>query len=53
MNWIELLGGIAIFMYGMQLANDGLQKWAGDHLRRWLSLMAGNRLNGLLYQARC
>ena len=48
MNWIELLGGIAIFMYGMQLANDGLQKRAGDHLRRWLFLMAGNRLKGLL-----
>ena len=35
MDWIELLGGIAIFIYGLQLANDGLQKWAGDHLRRW------------------
>jgi len=34
MDWIEILGGIAIFIYGMQLANDGLQKWAGDHLRR-------------------
>jgi Na+/phosphate symporter len=30
MDWIELLGGIAIFIYGLQLANDGLQKRAGD-----------------------
>jgi phosphate:Na+ symporter len=43
-----LLGGIAIFIYGMQLANDGLQKWAGDHLRRWLAAMTEHRLSGLL-----
>jgi phosphate:Na+ symporter len=48
MDWIELLGGIAIFIYGMQLANDGLQKWAGDHLRRWLTAMTEHRLRGLL-----
>jgi phosphate:Na+ symporter len=48
MDWVELLGGIAIFMYGMQLANDGLQKRAGDHLRRWLTVMTGHRLYGLL-----
>jgi len=23
MDWIKLLGGIAIFSYGLQLANDG------------------------------
>jgi phosphate:Na+ symporter len=48
MNWIELLGGVAIFMYGIQLANDGLQKRTGDHLRHWLTRMTGNRLYGLL-----
>ena len=48
MDWIEILGGIAIFIYGMQLANDGLQKWAGDHLRRWLTAMTEHRLGGLL-----
>ena len=48
MDWIELLGGIAIFMYGMQLANDGLQKRSGDQLRRWLTAMTEHRLRGLL-----
>jgi phosphate:Na+ symporter len=48
MNWLELLGGIAIFMYGLQLANDGLQKRAGDQLRRWLTAMTEHRLRGLL-----
>jgi phosphate:Na+ symporter len=48
MDWIELLGGIAIFIYGLQLANDGLQKCAGDHLRRWLTALTEARLSGLL-----
>jgi hypothetical protein len=30
MDWLELLGGIAIFSYGLQLANDGSRKRAGD-----------------------
>ena len=48
MDWIELLGGIAIFIYGLQLANDGLQKRAGDRLRRWLTAFTERRLSGLL-----
>ena len=48
MDWIELLGGIAIFIYGLQLANDGLQKRAGDHVRRWLMALTEHRVSGLL-----
>jgi phosphate:Na+ symporter len=48
MDWIELLGGIAIFIYGLQLANDGLQKRAGDQLRRWLTALTEHRLSDLL-----
>jgi phosphate:Na+ symporter len=48
MDWIELLGGIAIFIYGLQLANDGLQKRAGDQLRRWLTALTEHRLSGFL-----
>jgi Na+/phosphate symporter len=33
MDWIELLGGIAMFIDGLQLADDGLQKRAGDQCR--------------------
>jgi phosphate:Na+ symporter len=48
MDWIELLGGMAIFIYGLQLASEGLQKWAGDQLRRWLTALTERRLSGLL-----
>jgi hypothetical protein len=45
MDWIELLGGIAVFIYGLQLANDGSQKRAGDQLRRWLTALPEHRLS--------
>jgi phosphate:Na+ symporter len=48
MDWIELLGGIAIFIYGLHLANDGLQKRAGDQMRRWFTTLTEHRLGGLL-----
>lgn len=48
MDWIELFGGIAIFIYGMQLARDGLQRRVGDQLRRWLAALTKRRLTGLL-----
>lgn len=49
MDWLGLLGGIAIFIYGMQLAQDGLQKWAGDHLRRWLTTFTDRRWSGVVW----
>jgi phosphate:Na+ symporter len=48
MDWIELLGGIAVFIYGMQLARDGLQRRVGDQLRRWLASLTRRRWTGLL-----
>lgn len=48
MDWIELLGGIAIFIYGLRLANHSSQKRAGDQLRRWLTALPEHRLSDLL-----
>lgn len=34
-----LLGGLALFIYGMNLMSETLQKVAGDGMRRVLSLL--------------
>jgi phosphate:Na+ symporter len=39
-----LFGGLAIFMYGMQLASDGIQRAAGDRLQRAANFMTRNRV---------
>ena len=40
-------GGIALFLYGMVQMGDGLQKIAGDRLRRILETLTSNRLSGV------
>ncbi len=43
-----LLGAVGLFMYGMKVMSEGLQKAAGDRLRNILSAMTRNRFTGLL-----
>ena len=41
----NLLGGLAIFLLGMKMMSDGLQKMAGVKMRQWLAAATGNRLS--------
>lgn len=43
-----LVGGLGLFLYGMQLMADGLQKIAGDRLRRLLEALTSTPLLGVL-----
>lgn len=42
-----LLGGLGIFLMGMDLAGDGLKEAAGDRMRGLLSVLTTNRFMGL------
>ena len=44
----QLIGSLALFMYGMKIMSEGLQKFAGDSLRRILTAMTTNRVTGML-----
>jgi phosphate:Na+ symporter len=41
---LALFGGLALLLYGMQLAGEGLQRAAGGHLRQLLASVTRNRL---------
>lgn len=43
-----LLGGLAIFIYGMNLMSDGLQKVAGDKMRSILGILTKNIFFGVI-----
>ncbi|HZK28422.1 MAG TPA: Na/Pi cotransporter family protein, partial [Thermoclostridium sp.] len=43
-----LLGGVAIFVYGMNMLSEGLQKAAGDKLRNIISILTNNPIMGIL-----
>lgn len=45
---LVLIGSLGLFLYGMKLMSEGLQKIAGDRLRSVLSAMTSNRFAGLL-----
>jgi len=47
-DFIALLGSVGLFLYGMKVMSEGLQKVAGDRLRNILGAMTKNRLTGVL-----
>lgn len=42
------LGGLGLFLYGMSIMSDGLQKAAGDRMRRILEALTGKVWKGVL-----
>ena len=38
-----VLGGLALFIYGMNLMGNGLQKVAGDGLKRLIEVLTKNK----------
>lgn len=47
-DFLCLLGAVGLFLYGMKVMSEGLQKAAGDRLRNILSAMTRNRFTGTL-----
>lgn len=47
-DFLALLGSLALFLYGMKIMSEGLQKFAGDRLRKILTAMTTNRVTGVL-----
>ena len=47
-DFLKLLGSLALFLYGMKIMSEGLQKFAGDRLRKILTAMTTNRVTGVL-----
>lgn len=43
--FLEALGGLGIFILGMKIMSEGLQRLAGERIRRSLEKLAGNRFS--------
>ncbi|MFR4018042.1 MAG: Na/Pi cotransporter family protein, partial [Clostridia bacterium] len=43
---ITLLGGLALFIFGMNFMSDGLQRSAGDKMRSILAMLTRNPVLG-------
>ncbi|MDD6211433.1 MAG: Na/Pi cotransporter family protein [Bacteroidales bacterium] len=47
-DFLKLIGSLGMFLYGMKVMSEGLQKATGDKLRSILSAMTNNRVMGVL-----
>lgn len=47
-DFLSLLGAVCLFLYGMKIMSEGLQKVAGDRLRNILGIMTKNRFAGVM-----
>ena len=47
-NFISLLGGVAMFLFGMSVMGDSLKKVAGNKMEEVLYRLAGNPVKGIL-----
>ena len=48
LDFLTLIGSVGLFLYGMKVMSEGLQKVAGDRLRNILAVMTKNRFSGML-----
>lgn len=47
-NILGLLGGLALFLYGMKMMSDGLEQAAGNRMKTILEKLTTNRIAGVL-----
>jgi len=45
---ISIIGGLSLFIYGMNLMSEGMQKVAGDRMQKLLALFTANPFFGVL-----
>ena len=50
-NILGFLGGLGMFLYGMNLMADGMQKTAGGKMQKLLGLLTSNRFIAILVGA--
>lgn len=48
LDFLCLIGAVGLFLYGMKVMSEGLQKAAGDRLRNILGVMTRNRFTGAM-----
>ena len=48
---LSLLGGLALFLYGMQMMSTGLEAAAGNRMKSILEKLTSNRVKGVLVGA--
>jgi phosphate:Na+ symporter len=47
----EVLGGLALFLFGVRMLSEGMEKLAGNKIQQWLDRLTGRPIKGALFGA--
>src|SRR5574342_83401 len=48
-GFLQILGGLALFIYGIRMLSAGMEKLTGEQIQRWLERMTSGRLRSALF----
>ena len=46
---LQILGGLALFLFGIKMLSGGMEKLAGEHIQQWLDRVTSNRFKSALF----
>lgn len=49
LGFIQILGGLALFLFGISLLSSGMEKLAGDQIQKWLDRVTNNRVKSMAF----
>jgi phosphate:Na+ symporter len=48
-GFLEILGGLALFLYGIRMLSAGMEKLTGEQIQKWLERMTRGRLRSAVF----
>jgi len=48
-GFLQILGGLALFIYGIRLLSAGMEKLTGEQIQKWLERMTSGRFRSALF----
>lgn len=49
LGFIQVLGGLALFLFGISQLSSGMEKLAGDQIQKWLDRVTNSRLKSIAF----
>jgi phosphate:Na+ symporter len=50
-DFFQVLGGMALFLFGVHILSSGMEKMASNQIQGWLNRMTGNPVRGAIFGA--
>jgi phosphate:Na+ symporter len=50
-GFIQILGGLALFLYGIRLLSSGMEKLTGEYIQKWLDRVTSGRIKSFFFGA--